>query len=266
MGEMQTREHIGAVAANLAGHTGHAKADLDRHGLVTLNGVIPQDWLAAARTEVNANLAEHGRREHSLVDVDSWGCSTIEALAEDPNVETFLHSLTSFPESAGPDYAGYRQRVLRILDGSGVDSPPFDWHYDANAVTMLVPIVIPADGTGKVAIFPDHRPHRPWATLSAAERLLVHNRMYGHLMRRRYQADPAAFTVPLTPGDAYLFRGYRALHATLPWPKDTLRVTLLLQYGHPYGREGSLVRGIRAWRDSKRKQRTTDHIARSQSY
>ena len=258
---MQLQGNTGAVAANLASHTGNAKADLDRHGLVTLDGVIPQEWLAAARAEVEAYLAEQGRREHSLVDVDSWGCPTIEALAKDPNVETFLHSLTSFPKSAGPDYAGYRLRVLRILDGSGVDSPPFDWHYDANAVTMLVPIVIPADGTGRVALFPDHRPHRPWATLSAAERLLVHNRMYGRRIRRRYEADPAAFTLPLVPGDAYLFRGYRALHATLPWPKDTLRVTLLLQYGHPYGREGSFVQTIRAWRDSKRKRRTNDRNA-----
>lgn len=257
----QAQQHTAAIAENLASHIGHARADLDRRGLVPLDGVITSEWLNAARTEVNAYLAEHGSREHSLVDVDSWECPTIQALAVDPHVEAFLHSLASFPESAGADYAGYRQRVLRILDGSGVDSPPFDWHYDANAVTMLVPIVIPADGTGRVAMFPDHRPHRPSATLSAAERLLVHNQMYGRRMRRRYEGDPSAFTVPLTPGDAYLFRGYRALHATLPWPKDTLRVTLLLQYGHPYGAEGSLVRAVRARRDAVRKRRTSVHNA-----
>lgn len=256
----QAQRHTAAIAASLATHIGHAKADLDGQGIVSLDGVIPAEWLSAARTDVDAYLAEHGRREHSLVDVDSWECPTIEALAVDPRVEAFLHSLTSFPESAGPEYAGYRQRVLRILDGSGVDSPPFDWHYDANAVTMLVPIVIPADGTGQVAIFPDHRPHRPWATLSAAERLLVHNQVYGRRMRRRYEGDPSAFTIPLTPGSAYLFRGYRALHATLPWPEDTLRVTLLLQYGHPYGAEGSLVRAVRARRDAARRRRTSDHI------
>jgi len=257
--------HNGAVAAALESHLGHAKADLDRRGLVSLDGIIAAEWLAAARSEVAAYLARHGQREHNLTDVDFWECPTIAALAEDRRVETFLHSMTSFPESAGSDYAGYQQRVLRILDGSDADSPPFDWHYDANAVTMLIPIVVPADGTGRVAIFPDNRPHRPWATVSAAERLLVHNHMYGRRMRRRYEGDPPAFTLPLVPGDAYLFRGYRALHSVLPWPTDTMRVTLVLQYGHPYGREGSVFQAVRAWRDTKRKRRTRDHVAHDPS-
>ncbi|MET0699538.1 MAG: hypothetical protein ABWY93_07715 [Mycobacterium sp.] len=222
-----------------------------------MNGVITPEWLAAARGDVEGYLARHGSGEHSLVDPDParWECPNIADLATDGGVESFLHSLTSLPD--GPQgYAGYRQRVLRILDGSGLDSPPFDWHYDANAVTMLVPIVIPDDGSGHVAIFPDHRPHRRSAALSAAERLFVHNKIYGRRLRRRFDGDPAAFTVPLVPGDAYLFRGYRALHATLPWAPGTLRVTLLLQYGHPYGPEGAVTQAVRARRESIRKRRS----------
>ncbi|CAN5201354.1 hypothetical protein BH09ACT8_BH09ACT8_28330 [soil metagenome] len=120
---------------------------------------------------------------------------------------------------------------------------------------MLVPIVIPDDNTGLLAMFPDHRPRRRWATLSAAERLLVHSKFYGRRVRTRFDRDPAAHTVPLTPGDAYVFRGYRTLHATLPWPRDTLRVTLLLQYGHPYGPEGAFTQAVRARRQSIRRHR-----------
>jgi len=251
----------GAIATNLAGHAGHAHTDLDRQGLVRLTGVIPPEWLAAARADVDRYLAEHGPGEHSLVDTDRWGCPTISELAVDEQVAAFLHALTGLPEAAEAGYAGYRQRVLRILDGSAIDSPPFDWHYDANAVTMLVPIVIPGDGTGHLALYPDHRPHRRWATVGAAERLLVHNPLYGRRLRRRFDRDPAASTVDLTPGDVYLFRGYRALHATLPWPSNTLRVTLLLQYGHPYGPEGPIVRAVRSRRESRRRHRTDDRGA-----
>jgi hypothetical protein len=265
MGDTQGHGHCEAIAANLASHTNHAKTDLDRDGLVALRGVITSEWLSAARGEVDAYLVRHGRREHNLTNADPWECPTIVALAQDGSVEGFLHSLTSLPESPDSGYAGYQQRVLRILDGSNVETPPFDWHYDSNAVTMLVPIVVPADGTGQVAIFPDHRPHRPWAALSAAERLLVHNQMYGRRMRRRYADDPSAFTVSLVPGDAYLFRGYRALHSVLPWSKDTLRVTLVLHYGRPYGAEGPVIRAVRRWRNTKRKRRTTDYLAHNAS-
>jgi hypothetical protein len=243
------------IAANLSCHENHAFGGLDRHGLVRLSDVVPRDWLAAARADIDNYLAVHGSGEHSLVDTNRWGCPTITELAVDERVESFLHSL-AFPQGVKPGFAGYRQRVLRILDGSAVDSPPFDWHYDANAVTMLVPIVVPDDGSGHLAMFPDHRPHRRWATLSAAERLLVHNKLYERSLRRRYDSDPSAFTVQLEPGDVYLFRGYRALHATLPWPSNTLRVTLLLQYGHPYGAEGRILQAIRERRNSHRKLRT----------
>jgi hypothetical protein len=264
--QQMSRTHEGrltnAIVANLARHDHHTRGDLDRDGLVRLTGVISPEWLTAARADIADYIARHGSGEHSLVDTDRWECPTIAELAVDERIASLLHSLTPFPQDAAPGYGGYRQRVLRILNGSGVDSPPFDWHYDANAVTMLVPIVIPADGTGQVAMFPDHRPHRRSATVGAIERFLVHNRIYGRRLRRRFDRDPAAYTVALTPGDAYLFRGYRTLHATLPWPPDTLRVTLLLQYGHPYGPDGPIQQAVRARRNCIRQRRSgprTDH-------
>lgn len=257
MPETRSRRRSDVIVDNLAGHHGQVRSDLDRTGLVRLPGIVPPEWLTAARADVDHYLAENGQGEHSLLDHDQWNCPTISELARDERVEAFLHALTPFADAPAGDRAGYRQRVLRILDGSAIDSPPFDWHYDANAVTMLVPIVIPDDGSGHVAMFPDHRPHRRWATLSAAERLLVHNRLYGRRLRRRFDRDPGAATLQLKPGEVYLFRGYRALHATLPWPAQTQRVTLLLQYGHPYGAEGRVVRTVRARRNRSRTQRTS---------
>lgn len=255
MAEIREQRRSGVVAANLARHLGHTRADLDRTGLVRLSGVIAPEWLSAARTDVEGFIGRHGSGEHSLIDTDEWDCPTIAELAVDERVEAFLHSLAPAELSALPGFAGYRQRVLRILDGSALDSPPYDWHYDANAVTMLIPIVVP-EGAGDLALFPDHRPHRRSATVGAVERLLVHGRSYGRRLRRRFDRDPAACTVRLTPGDAYVFRGYRALHATLPWPTDTLRVTLLLQYGHPYGAEGRLMQAVRTRRNAIRRRRT----------
>lgn len=174
------REPGGGIA-NLDGlesRCDSTRAQLAQRGLARLGGVISSEWLAAARVDVDRYLARHGAGEHSLTDGDRWECPAIESLADDGRVESFLHSLSAFPRNTRPGYAGYRQRVLRILDGSAIDSPPFDWHYDANAVTMLVPIVIPDDNSGLLAIFPDHRPHRRLATVGAAERLLVHSKHY----------------------------------------------------------------------------------------
>ena len=59
--------------------------------------------------------------------------------------------------------------------------------------------------------------------------MLVHNDIYGLRLRRRFDADPAAFTLHLAAGDVYALRGDRSLRATLPSPTDTLRVTLLAE-------------------------------------
>ncbi|TPG34549.1 hypothetical protein [Mycolicibacterium hodleri] len=68
------RREIDAIAANLAMPDRHTRDDLDRTGLVRLEGVIPPEWLAAARADVDRFIARHGSGEHSMVDTDRWEC------------------------------------------------------------------------------------------------------------------------------------------------------------------------------------------------
>jgi len=168
MAEPREHQENPAGLANLADRTSRVRKELERHGLVRIQDVIAPEWLALARRDVDRYLSRYGSGEHSLIDTDCWQCPNIAEFATDERIEAFLHSLMSVPMAARPGYGGYKQRVLRILDGSAVDSPPFDWHYDANAVTMLVPIVIPDHGAGQLAMFPDRRPH-PTQFMSTAQ-------------------------------------------------------------------------------------------------
>ena len=62
MAEMGVRRSS-VIAANLVGHDGHTRTDLDRTGLVRLPGVVPPEWLASARADVDGFLSRHGAGE-----------------------------------------------------------------------------------------------------------------------------------------------------------------------------------------------------------
>jgi hypothetical protein len=250
------------VVAELASKTNQTRETLDRDGIARIAGIVDQDWIAVARGEIARYLAEHGPGDYDIVDPSQWECPQITALADDPRLEAFLDSMMPAGPPDPRQSGGYDRRTLRILQGTGgVHCRTHFWHYDGCALTMVLPIIVPDDGTGQLAAVPQSRPHRRSATISAVERVFVLNKIYRHWMRRRFERSPSKYTFPLAAGDAYLFRGYRTSHAALPWPPGVIRVTVVLHYGHPYGPEGRMLRAGRAWLDMLRSVSGNPHHA-----
>jgi hypothetical protein len=239
------------VLVDLAAWADRSRETFDTEGILWMSGAVSEQWLRDARDEAHRYIAHHGSGDHDLADPSRWDCPSINEFVDDPRLTSFLASLTK-----GQSSGGYHRCVLRILDGSGgVHGRPYVWHYDGCAVTMIVPIVVPADGSGALALFPSNRPHRRSATFSAAENLVVKSWPYARLIRRRFDDQPARHTFPLQLGDAYVFCGYRTLHGTLPWPAGTWRVTLVIHYGNPYGTENWFLRRGRALQSTWQRRR-----------
>lgn len=232
--------------ADLVTKASNSRDALHERGFATLTGFASPDWLASVRAEIARHIELNGPGDQEIIDPDPQLWPSIDELTGDPRLMQFMQQHVD-PASARRGRHEFTNRVLRILDGTGGElSKPYAWHYDGCAVTLVVPLVVPEDGSGELALFPNSRPHRQSSTVSALETALARGAYGRQIQRRAERNSTGAQILPLELGSAYLFRGYRTLHGTLPWPPGRLRVTLVLHYGESHGTVNWLVRGKRA--------------------
>jgi hypothetical protein len=74
------------------------------------------------------------------------------------------------------------------------------------------------------------------------EKFIVQSDVYRRRFLRRLRWGLDTETVSLTPGNAYLFWGYRSYHATLPCAPGSTRVTVVLHYKNVHGNSRLLDR------------------------
>jgi hypothetical protein len=155
--------------------------------------------------------------------------------------------MASSPEYAEP--GTYTRRVLRIHDGTGgVTSKPHVWHYDDNTLTVMVPLVVPGDGTGHFGALQAHRQLRRTLLNTVGERL--RNDEYPHPGAiDKFNKAPDRHTYPLVPGELLVFIGHRTLHSPLPWPVGRVRANIVFHFGQPERPESGSLRALRAMRN-----------------
>jgi len=237
------------VAADVA-------ATIDASGCACISDVVTDEWLGRARMSVASYLPLAGDNELFVIDPAADQDSVAHQFVADGLIQSMLESVAAFGYPGVDAENLSTENELRIVVGSGVAEP--HWlHYDGPVVTMVVPIIIPrgAPGnSGELILFPNRRPYRRLVVTNIVEKFVCQNGLYRKWFVRRHSGDPDAVTVPLQPGNIYLFWGYRSYHATLPVAPGALRATLLLHHGAVYGRSPllstakSVNQRIRAWR------------------
>jgi hypothetical protein len=236
--------------------------EINTSGVACLPAVVTDDWLAQAREFVAAHLPANGDRERIIENPYGAVAPFVARLMADSRLKQLMRSL------AAADCARLRPddrigSALRIVVGSGRDKPPW-FHYDGSVVAVVVPIVIPqgAPGfSGELVMSPNRRSYRRFAVANIIEKVIVQNDLYRRWYARNLGED--ARVIPLEPGNAYMFWGYRTYHATMPCPPDALRVTLILHYGAMHhgsralGAAKSFRRKLREWRGFSAASRPT---------
>jgi hypothetical protein len=206
---------------------------IDLTGAACVESFVSDDWLDEARECISSYLPIDGH-ELFIVDPDALRAEFVSRLVSDARLTTLLESVASADRP--PRSRDRRtETTLRILDGPGPDKPLW-FHYDGTVITVVVPIVIPnaAPGnSGELVICPNRRAYRRSAIANILEKFVVQNDFYRKWFVRRL--GDRGTVIPLVPGNAYVFWGYRTYHATLPCPPDALRVTLVLHYGAVHG-------------------------------
>jgi hypothetical protein len=247
-------EGFGVSATQLAN-------EIDSSGAACLAAVLTEEWLQAAQECVKSYLPTDGRHELFIEDPGSDDYAFVHRLVIDPRLESLLDTLA---KTAYPNLDPERKEIecaIRILLGPDKPGNPLWFHYDRSVVTMVVPIVIPNVGSrvsGELILCPNRRPYRRFVLTNIIEKFVTQNDLYRRKFVNKLDDEADARVIPLEPGNAYLFWGYRTYHATFPCAQDALRVTLVLHYGNVHAGNRMLVAAQRLRRRVRQLGRKLD--------
>lgn len=198
----------------------------------------------SAQKDVDSLLSRHGNADFSLVDVGADSDLAVSRLVNDSELKGLLSDLAVAACPRPADTLEAPLGVLRVMVGSEGKGNSYHCHYDAHAVTMIVPLVIPDGAVGKcgeLVVFPNRRPFRRSVAVNMTEKLFAQNpysnrKMMTAAMRKR-EVQPKQ----LRPGNAYLMWGYRSLHGNMPCAAGLVRATLAIHYANPHGNHPALA-------------------------
>lgn len=206
---------------------------IDVEGSGCIDSFVTPDWLANARSYAES-LATGDGHELMLENIDGVANARfVHELLADGRVLDLLESVSCAGRPASDPLDRHVDVSLRVVDGPDPANKPMWFHYDGTVVTMVVPIVIPNAGrgqSGELMLCPNRRPFRKFVTTNVIEKLVVQSNVYRRRFLRRFPLERNGAMVPLQPGNAYFFWGYRSYHTTMPCAPGHRRVTLILHY------------------------------------
>lgn len=214
-------------------------ADLDARGYALIGGFLQPDeigHLVAAATA--AATANNGRYTEIAAD-DVRTPTVLDAIGHAPEFRSLCRRIVGL--GTGHVVPPVRfVREFRCQSGPVGGARPLRFRFASHVLTILIPVAVPANG-GELWLFPNRRHLRRAYARHFLDRLLWQNGVSEVLLRgaaRRFWFG--ATRVPLQPGQACVFWGYRTLHAERRVATAGLRATVLFHYANPHGRS-------RAW-------------------
>lgn len=211
--------------------------ELDKRGVVCLENATPRDWLTKARAEVQELLRKHGEVDHFIRSPYGAEHTSAESFIASSKVRDLLEDVvrSRFPEEdAELEFTG---SALRVIAGPRGEGDAYWFHYDASVVTMVVPICMPDTGrgtSGELVGFFNKRPFRRFVLVNIVDKVIGQSGFYRRRILRRLERNDDLQIVDMTPGNVYLFWGYRSLHGNMPCESGAVRATLLLHFGYPH--------------------------------
>ena len=122
-------------------------------------------------------------------------------------------------------------KVLRVVTGEKSKKVSLDFHFDAHLLTLLIPIYIPNranSDNGNLLIIKNLRN----ITKNIFKNILQKFYYQSSLYKRFFINKDLSLkeTLYLKPGNAYIFNGFRTLHANMNINPKDIRATILVHY------------------------------------
>jgi hypothetical protein len=219
-------------------------SEMEKNGFAVLNDFLTSEQLVQARTYVMQEVNQREREFFAIHGVEAMEGSLLGSLGASAALRQMLAEIYRVGARAAASDEERVFPVIRCLQGESGWKESHFYHFDATLVTMLVPLFIPTGDAhcGDLISFPNIRPVRRNVLVNIVEKGILHNRISQKLtalaVKRRWLKP---MTVKLVPGNAYLFWGYRSLHANELCNPHKLRATALYHFGDPH-RDSALGR------------------------
>lgn len=212
--------------------------EIAAEGVAVLPGFLPAARLAELEAWVRTEVARQPAGYIGSVGKETVRGSPLEHLDRDSGLLQVLQQ--AHERLLGPRCPDRRlYQVLRVLYGKGEgEKQAHQFHFDAYALTALLPIVIPdrPDGrNGDLILFRRRRGLHTNLPLNLLQKFLVQNPLSRRLLtwpalQRRFEAR----VVKLVPGNLYLFLGFQTCHGNAPCSVESMRATALFHYSDPF--------------------------------
>jgi hypothetical protein len=218
--------------------------DIERSGYAVLAQYVTAEELDHLQHFVRDAVAAAGN-EYTMLDGYAPVASTVLGkIADSPTLKHICMRAYEQTTSRQAPYPSYYQ-ILRCLTGETSRKHSMVFHFDSYVLTLLLPIEVQAgEENGELILLPNFRPIRRWYVSNLIDKILLDNALTQWFLRRMATRQPQRLVrITLTPGDLYLFWGYRSIHTNAPCDIDKIRATALLHYADPH-RESTLKKWL----------------------
>lgn len=205
------------------------KKNIDDEGFHTLNNFLDNSEIELLRSYVNEKLKQNNYQYFFLTSETT----TNEILNNSDfflKFENLLKKITrEFNFSIRKNENLYK--VLRVVTGEKSKKVSLDFHFDAHLLTLLIPIYIPErdnSDNGNLLIVKNLRKITRSIFKNILQKLFYQSNFYKKFFINKDLSKSK--TLYLKPGNAYIFNGFRTLHANMNINPKDIRATILVHY------------------------------------
>ena len=208
---------------------------IDEDGYAVIRNFVPLEQLREAKNLAENAVKNAGGEYVVMEGADALAGTFLKDLGTDPRFIAICNELYRHASGDRSPETDFYQ-ILRCLAGRSARSHSLRFHYDSYLVSALIPIIIPREGNpGDLIIARQKRNVRKFYATNLMDKILTDNPASQMVMRRLAARGERYFKrIHLTPGDLYLFWGYRSLHTNEPCDEGNIRSTAILHYANPH--------------------------------
>ncbi len=199
------------------------------NGYYSSDNIISDEDLSQLRNFIDLKLKEFPNKNFRLYE-DSFKNTVIDNEKFEDKINKIISEVLR--DNNINDYKKPNYKVLRVVSGVQQKKQAYLYHFDAHLITILIPIIIPNNKSGKngdLVIFPNLRKVHKNLILNIMQKIFFQNFISRTLLNTKLLRKIFNYKLlKIKPGNVYMFFGFRSLHANLEIETFSTRATLLI--------------------------------------